>query len=416
MKELRSNQRSFWRFLFLGALVWITTCAASPKNQPACQGDGSPIPTLGPLNRAGDFGPPILAYLNALGSANGLQEAFSRLHNPSNPGVIYQARVVSRDVTGNGTVDVIVNISLPTLESRALFVFSCSSGKFISLYQNKNDPTLIAVKDMDLDGKAEIIFSSPDCTVGCMVYYDILEWNGQEFTSLVRNNDPPCYGPCLARGHVEFADLAHNGTLAFVLVQGWDIQYGPGCNRRVDWEWNGKAFVPSSQPICLPQYRLHAVYAGDDAARAGNFVQALHYYQQVIFEAGLLPGRNWQQPLISTSKSTPAPDPQEWDILSAYARYRIMLLQILWKDEPSALLVYHTLAAFFPAGASGHAYAELASAFWEAYQQTHLVNSSCGQAIQYASSHAKDVLTPLGQAVYGKNNRDYMPYDICPFQ
>ncbi len=401
--------------LLLGSFVWIICIAAAPPTSSICPGSGE-APALTPVGAAEDFGPQILAYLNALGSPNGLQEAFSMLHDPANPNAIYQARIISRDVTGDGIEDVIANLSLPALDNRVLFVFTCQAGKYVTLYRNTDNPTLRAVKDMNLDGAAEILYSSPDCTVGCMIYYDILEWNGKEFASLTRNNDPPCYGPCIVSGYAEIADLTHNGTLALILVEGWNIQYGPGCEQRDAWTWNGKSFVKGSHPYCLPQYRIHAVYAGDDASLTGEYNQALGYYQQVIFEAGMLPGRDWQQHLDSPSKFFAMPDPVEWAGLSAYARYRILLLQILWQDEPSAQLVYRTLENRFPAGAPGHAYAALASAFWEAYSPSHNLASACSQAGQFAAANAGDILTPLSRAIYGKNNRDYQPIDICPFK
>ena len=104
-----------------------------------------------------------------------------------------------------------------------------------------DDPTLLAVKDMNLDGTAEILYSNPDCTVGCMIYYDILEWNGKEFASLAHDNDPPCYGPCIVSGSAEIVDLRTLRPLdmepvlesfkktnrAIVVEEGWK-SYGVG--------------------------------------------------------------------------------------------------------------------------------------------------------------------------------------------
>ncbi len=403
------------KILLVGLFLWISTAAASPLAPTTCHGGSTDLPSLYPFPKAADFESPILAYLNALGSADGLQEAFSRLHDPANPQAVFQAFVVSRDVTGDGIADFVVNVSLPVSDNRALFVFTCQSGKFVTLYRNTENPTLRAVKEMNLDGKAEIVYSNPDCTVGCLVYFDILEWNGASFASLARNNDPPCYGPCIINGAVEFEELGRPGPLAMILVEGWNMQYGPGCEQRSAWIWNGQAFVKGQPLYCKPEYRLHAVYDGDDASLAGNYPLALGYYQQAIFESGLLPGRDWQARLQSTGNPSPPSDPVEWAVLSAYARYRILLLQILWRDDPSARLVYRTLSSSYLAGTAGYPYARLASAFWEDYEKTHDLASACSQAAQYAAANPAEILAPLGQPTYGKNNRDYQPEDICPF-
>jgi len=110
---------------------------------------------------------------------------------------------------------------------------------------------------------------------------------------------------------------------------------------------------------------------------------------------------------------TPTPDPDERPRLSAYARYRIMLLHIVQGSMPEAQVVYETLQDEFPARAVGHQYAELATVFWEGYNASEDIAAACGKAIEYASAHADEVLTPLGSGFYGSGQRDYAPEDIC---
>src|SRR5205823_14407 len=117
----------------------------------------------------------------------------------------------------------------------------------------------------------------------------------------------------------------------------------------------------------------------------------------------------------------PAPDPSEYPSLSAYARYRIMLLYVVRGDLSDAKTVYDTLQAKFPAGQVGHVHTEVATAFWNAYQASHSVAQACTQAIAYAAEHPADVLAYLGRSDYSKypfgdQSLIYRAADVCPFQ
>ena len=112
---------------------------------------------------------------------------------------------------------------------------------------------------------------------------------------------------------------------------------------------------------------------------------------------------------------TPIPDPGEHPRLAAYAYYRMIVLHIHLGETEAATIQYATLQDKFPAASPGHPYAEMASAFWDAYQSSQNMTSACGAAIQYAVAHP-DILTVLGSDYHGAQSHTYVPEDVCPFR
>jgi hypothetical protein len=231
-------------------------------------------------------------------------------------------------------------------------------------------------------------------------------------------------------------DTDGNGTLELVLKQ--DIPILSEYSMFLPWRkeertcmWDGGAFVLTHVELSPPEYRFQAVQDGDRASLAGEYDKALELYQQAIFSDKL----DWwtferrvheigvygQEFVI---KPTPIPsllpDPLEYPNLAAYARFRILLLHLLRGYLPEAQTVYATLQEKFPAGQPGHAYAELAAAFWDEYQASQSMGLACGKAIEYATAHPVEILAYLGNSDYsetyfGQQSLDYQPEDVCPF-
>ena len=66
--------------------------------------------------------------------------------------------------------------------------------------------------------------------------------------------------------------------------------------------------------------------------------------------------------------------------LGAYAHYRVMLLYVLQGDRNEAQMIFRVLGDGYPAGNPGHPYAELATAFWAAYDPGIGLGSGCAGA------------------------------------
>jgi hypothetical protein len=111
----------------------------------------------------------------------------------------------------------------------------------------------------------------------------------------------------------------------------------------------------------------------------------------------------------------PSEDPTEYSRLAAYAYYRILLLHLVQEQEAEAASTYQTLQDTFGNDPYATPYAEMATAFWDAYQSTNKMYDGCAAAIQYAVEHP-EILIPLGSDHHGWQAKIYQPADVCPFR
>ena len=156
-----------------------------------------------------------------------------------------------------------------------------------------------------------------------------------------------------------------------------------------------------------------------------KFQHAILLYQDVIFSDkldGWSPEMHTYEVQILQAKmnnqknpTMPAPDSTEYPKLAAYAYYRMVILHTHLGEADAAATQYATLQTKFPAASPGHPYAEMASAFWEAYQSSQNMTEACGAAIQYAAEHP-DILIALGSDYHGSQSHTYLPADFCPFR
>jgi len=161
---------------------------------------------------------------------------------------------------------------------------------------------------------------------------------------------------------------------------------------------------------------------------AGRYDLALDSYQQAISSDQL----DWWSPekaqqlrfqIWAHNNPTPEPtptdlpvDPNEYYILAAYSRFRIMLLNLVQGDVIEAEAVYNQLQQLFPPGQPGSAYAELAESFWIAYQNTYELSLACSQAVAYARANPQTILEPIGGFAHGFQSFFYKAEDICPIK
>jgi hypothetical protein len=192
------------------------------------------------------------------------------------------------------------------------------------------------------------------------------------------------------------------------------------------FKWDGKFFSFSSEEFTAPEYRFQAIEDADKLVLDGKFSEANSLYQDAIFNNKLdwwsserklylinaaLKNKDSQ----TTSVSPPQQDISEYPRLAAYAYYRMIALHIHLGQMEAAQLKYATLQKKFPAGSPGHPYAEMATAFWDAYQSTGKMYDACGAAITYADAHP-EILIPLGSDYHGAQSHTYVPADVCPFR
>jgi hypothetical protein len=418
-----------------GAGDSLAVCPLPSEEQP-------PIPEVRKGGTVAEmFEAQILDYLNGGGDAQGLQTALTGLAVADGSGEDWQTKsqAFSADVTGDTTPEVILDLSVfiaDQFADGALFAYRCQAGQYVGgvvdrfagqlLSAESADPGIRAIQDMNGNGRSEIVFSYTP-VVGThndfAREFRIVEWDGARFVGLIRSNG---HSPDVAEvrnGDGEILDTDGDGMLELQLTSGVGpriIDSASALDRpRSDtWAWDGEAFVlASSVPTSPPVFRIQAIWDGDAATLRGEYEEALGYYQQAIDDEALF---GWSQGRTPSDAAysfvaTPTPDPEERRRLSAYARYRMLLVHAVSGSMQDAHTTYASLREESPDGAVGDEYVALADAFWDGYGARGEVEASCQRAREYAGAHNEQVLGPLGSAFYGIGSPDYAPEDVCPF-
>ena len=393
------------------------------------------------------FGPFILDYLNSKGSSVGLASLLSQ-QRVEQDGVEWEpdADLFLADINYDNVDDVVVSLLLSAegydFTDGWLWVFACDAGTYVRLHDQYigsysgmfADPAsndgIRSVRDMNRDGSADLLLSHvEDCGnhANCTRVFEIHGWNGTRLVDLAFSagfySGEPFPGIYVFNGDGIVRDTNADGYPDLVTSNGITHYYpdiGPERARTDIWGWNGQIYTLVRWEHTPPVYRIQAVWDGDDASRFGDYERAASFYQQAIFDEKLVgwsPGQLWRpknETWFWDSYTPPPPDPDERARLSAYARYRLMLADILQGNASTAVVVYRTLQEKFPAGSVGAAYAQLATAFWGKYASESDVVAGCVDARSFAEAHSNETLSPLGGQVY--STRRYTSEDICPFK
>lgn len=363
-----------------------------------------------------DYETQIQNYMNTHGSAVGLEAALNRII--TDPSQSLRVQITSQDVTDDQTPETIIELFYPssyTWETPGtLFVFTCQAGKYQSiLYWGFGyHEALFAITDMNGDRVPEIVSTERFPPVESDPRgFLIREWNGTDFTDLTT----PGYvsSPVISGGDGVITDTDKNGTLELIISGDYGTpHYGPGRSLHQLWAWDGKAFTLYSAYVDPPVWRYEAVYEGDAASKARYYAIARDSYQRAIFDDSLLAWSKDQDPL------NPQPglgDPDERARLSAYARYRLLLLDVAQSNLDDAQMTYETLQSQFPPGTAGHEYTGWASFFWQAYTSNYNLEDACNKVMEESNfPYPRDIIEPLATQA----NRDlayYDSYDVCPF-
>ena len=297
-----------------------------------------------------------------------------------------------------------------------------------------------------MDNTLELLIMAWDCFLNPCQDLWVIEWNGEEFVNLIGESEENPVGAD-ALFDWELQDIDQNGTIEIILkdhVPVWSTYTSglPWREMTETFKWNGSKFAIYQEEFAPPQYRFQATQDGDLATLAGEYDRAESLYQQAILSKTL----DWWSPdrqayerakydsqytntsSTSTPLSVPSPDPGEYSSLIAYARYRLMLLNILWGRIDEAQVIYDSLQEQYSPGKIGNEYAEMATAFWFEYQKSQNINLACRKAVEYAGAHQREILMYLGnvsilgtdppieQNYHGWQSLLYEPKDICPFK
>ncbi|MGB7537869.1 MAG: hypothetical protein WBM17_04960 [Anaerolineales bacterium] len=361
----------------------------------------------------------VLEYLNAGGSFAVIEAGLEKIH----------LRIAQWDLTNDG----IPEIAFAAIRT---YIFGCRDGRYITLFEEGDgDSTYLSgVLDMNLDGVLEFVYASDyfganDYTM----YYRILEWRDAGFRDLISDveiTSRKVMGGSADReawmfnGMESLEDTDGNGTVELLVRGGNDggmsaCSWGPVRNETHVWMWNGVEFGLSAMRLDSPAYRFQVVFDADEASLAGNYSAAENLYNRAIQDNGLFGRERFFGGETFCSQGLVL-DPAEWPNLTAYARYRILLIRILLADGRAESLL-QSLQKDFPAGRYGNAYAALAAEMWAEYNKNHNLGDACLSAVAFAKAHPEEILKPLGGGEYayygeGMQNNSYVPQDICPFE
>jgi len=392
----------------------IVTATPAPKVE---------CPTINPqvslvLNKVQGFVPetseialPILDFLNKGGDVNNLIQQANQVYG--------RGKVVVgllQDLTNDGVLDVIIKYP-------GMLIFTCQNGQYQIIYEGGGLASYKILDDLNKNGIPEILDNFLLSYTGIDI--NIREWNGSGFSDI---------------GHLgidggsqyDIVDWNGDGLSEFIFKGGapgfcCEAELNPWRHKTTIYGWNGRSYEEVYQFFDSPQYRFQAVMDGDREMLYGNMEIALKLYQEAIFADNLdwwsLDKNIYSDEKIShrleqptpTLAPSPMPDITEYPRLAAYAYYRIMLLHLVQNQEEDATSTFNILQQEFGKDPYGHPYAEMATAFWEAYQSTHKMYDGCAAAIQYAVEHP-EILTPLGSDYHGAQSHIYVPADGCPFR
>jgi hypothetical protein len=327
------------------------------------------------------------------------------------------------DVTNDGIQDLIMQ-GYSVFET--LYIFYCDKGQWRVFDSNTpGDPDhIVGVYDLNLNGIPETVSYVTGGTGSGYMAVDIFEWNGWRFSNL-RDEPVTIMG---ASGGPRIQDLNGDGLMEIILVGGacgtaiMDMCF-PWRQQTLIFSWNGNQFVLSQTRYTAPEYRYQAIQDADREFLYRNYPKALQLYWSVIEDSSL----DWWSPerekytkqLWDTRKETPqpviptqVPDDQEYDQLSAYAYFRIGLLNLVMGNEEEARKVFNSLYEEYPLGNPGYPYAMLTGYFMDAYSESGDVVSACQAAIQFADKNPS--LLAFLNGTNDFQDKIYHPQDICP--
>lgn len=348
------------------------------------------------------------------------------------------------DVTGDGVPELV-------LRNLSINIIGCDNGSYKTLLQYGAGyaPIILAVQDVNRDGNPEIVLTYWVGSGGNSVV-DILEWDGKRFNSIVQafpaqtvpydtrqSRILDWYGSLSNSGSVPIMnagakialeDIDHDGLKELLLTDKGPLSFdtiynfGPWRGQTVVFKWDGQFYVLSSINLTAPVYRFQAVQDADRLFMLGDYDQALKLYQDVIFSDKL----DWWSSdkkvriMLAAPEKPQAltPDPNDYDLFSAYARYRILLNHLNRGWVSDAATVYKTLIDKIPAGSKGYPFVELAKMLWNEYQQKQDIRQACAPVIQHLRDHPEvlDLIGgSFGEPPYGEQSHDYIPEDLCPF-
>ena len=300
------------------------------------------------------------------------------------------------DLTGEGTPDVVATYLVPD-DGGALIVAGCANGRYATLYEadTASIPQLLYLGDMNLDQRADILFTSETCAdeeaTNCSLRTQFVSWepNQGHFTSLLGT-------PIISQNLPEIADVDNDRILEIVvrMTSTGTAETGPLRTGVTIYDWNGTVFTRSITQLDPPRFRIQVIHQADQHAAQNNYQTAIELYELSLADTGL---SNWFND-----------DP---DVLRSYALFRLLTTYAFTEDE-GLLTIFQSIQQNYPDPQTSPVYVTLSNTFWNALQLTGNLRSACleVQEMVRAQPEALSLLTR-----YGQSGPIYSAELLCPF-
>lgn len=335
---------------------------------------------------------PLLDYLNAGGSPQAISPPSGQTLELARP-----------DLDGDGLVDlafVLAQQSQGQMRQGSLLVFRCLINQFELAYTvaatpELGAPEIISTQDINGSGGEDLLISQPRCGAHtCTAQVQFLTVTDGELSNRLEGATDDLPSPKINLRASEAGPDAIEITATGINSAG----AGPfrPFSRLWAWDPNASLYRVEDESQADPQFRVHLLHDADRAASQGDFAEATQAYLRLISDDAL---QEWLQP------------EQERQILSAYARFRLLTTAVQVQDPDQASRRWRDIQDQIGAQSAGSAYRDLANAFWTTYEQTSSYQQACQSARAYAAAHRADIIDPL---YFGYSNPTYTPESMCP--
>ncbi len=333
------------------------------------------------------------------------------------------------DITGNGLLEIFLRIE------RQNFGYRCVDGvyeEFFDIYHIDLPPSILFLGDVNKNGQQDIVIDTFDDWNRTAV--SMYEWNGEEFQDLVHEDtyyhDRVEVG---GAGHTSIVDVDGDDIYELIIseIKPTDLGtiggfHGHWREETIIYAWDGTYYSEYLREYATPEFRYEAVQDGDDKFNHyQDYDAALSFYELAITDETLASWNadEWWHLANHDNNGLSQPDPQqisynekEFQQLTTYARYRIMLVYILQGKLEEAESMYKELLDYVKDSPDGRPYADVATIFLDEYLESSKIEKACSLVSNYAETRP-EILYPLSSNDELETvlfwNKEYSPEDIC---
>lgn len=376
----------------------------------------------------------LLEALNRGATLPALQYAITKAIGNGTPLGIKANAIYLKELTGDDVPEVVFK------SFYRFSIFTCVNGQYVlgldmpsgALYRVDQ----LAFEDLTRDNRPEVVVSVHDyVAVVPYIYLFVFRWNGETFQDLILADygydfylpETKSFGFCCTWEY-EFKDIDRNGLKEIVVQEevgqhADDPLHGPWRDITGIVAWNGAGFARLPGQLTPAVYRFQVAQDGDRALQRWDFEEALRLYHRVLEDRKLKGWSEDQYQHMQNSveaqwdgKPTPLPmldDNSDYPALTAYARFKILLIYVAQAKVDQASDEYERLQQDFPQGQPGSGFAEMAKEFWDEYSSGHGLAAGCARAQQYADGHATETRDQIDANWHGWQSP---VSDMCPYK